>query len=93
VERTADGAIVTATIPAGTDCAGETPQGALFGIMRRALWRPEADEFSVDDAGLVCWNGLRSRFGRFGVGRGILRSRSRGILELAEFIWVRLKHV
>ncbi len=54
VERTADGAIVTATIPRERVVHAQTPQGALYGLMRRAFIEAEADEFSgTDEASLL----------------------------------------
>src|SRR5260370_1337757 len=54
VERTADGAIVTATIPRERIVQAQTPQGALFGLLRRAFIEAEADEFSgTDEASLL----------------------------------------
>jgi 2-C-methyl-D-erythritol 4-phosphate cytidylyltransferase len=54
VERTADGAIVTATIPRERVVHAQTPQGALFGLLRRAFAEAEADEFAgTDEASLL----------------------------------------
>ena len=54
VERTADGAIVTATIPRERVVHAQTPQGALFGLLRRAFLEAEADEFAgTDEASLL----------------------------------------
>jgi 2-C-methyl-D-erythritol 4-phosphate cytidylyltransferase len=54
VERTADGAIVTATIPRELIVQAQTPQGALCGLMRRAFAEAEADGFSgTDEASLL----------------------------------------
>ena len=54
VERTADGAIVTATIPRERIVQAQTPQGALFGLLRRAFVEAEADEFAgTDEASLL----------------------------------------
>src|SRR6266403_1999692 len=54
VERTADGAIVTATIPRERIVQAQTPQGALFGLLRRAFVEAETDEFSgTDEASLL----------------------------------------
>ena len=49
VERTADGAIVTATIPRERVVQAQTPQGALFGLLRRA--------FAGGGGGWVCRDG------------------------------------
>ncbi len=54
VEKTADGAIVTATIPRERAVHAQTPQGALFGLLRRAFAEAEADGFSgTDEASLL----------------------------------------
>ena len=54
VERTADGAIVTATIPRERIVQAQTPQGARFGLLRRAFLEAEADEFAgTDEASLL----------------------------------------
>jgi 2-C-methyl-D-erythritol 4-phosphate cytidylyltransferase len=54
VERTADGAIITATIPRERIVQAQTPQGALFGLLRRAFVEAEADEFAgTDEASLL----------------------------------------
>ena len=54
VERTADGAIVTATIPRERVVHAQTPQGALFGLLRRAFLEAEADGFAgTDEASLL----------------------------------------
>ena len=46
VERTADGAIVTATIPRERVVQAQTPQGARAGLLRKAFAEAEADEFA-----------------------------------------------
>ena len=54
VERTADGAIVTATIPRERVVHAQTPQGALAGLLKRAFREAEADEFAgTDEASLL----------------------------------------
>jgi 2-C-methyl-D-erythritol 4-phosphate cytidylyltransferase len=54
VERTADGAIVTATIPRERIVHAQTPQGALFGLLRRAFVEAETDGFAgTDEASLL----------------------------------------
>ena len=53
VERTADGAIVTATIPRERVVHAQTPQGALFGLLRRAFAEAEADGFAGTDEASV----------------------------------------
>jgi 2-C-methyl-D-erythritol 4-phosphate cytidylyltransferase len=54
VERTADGAIVTATVPRERVVHAQTPQGARYGLLRRAFVEAEADEFAgTDEASLL----------------------------------------
>ncbi len=49
VERTADGALITATIPRELIVHAQTPQGALVPLMRRAFAEAAADEFTGTD--------------------------------------------
>ena len=49
VERTADGAIVTATIPRERVVHAQTPQGARAGELKRAFAEAAADEFAATD--------------------------------------------
>ncbi|RSL16030.1 2-C-methyl-D-erythritol 4-phosphate cytidylyltransferase [Edaphobacter aggregans] len=54
VERTAEGAIVTATIPRERIVHAQTPQGARVGLLRRAYAEAEADGFAgTDEASLL----------------------------------------
>jgi len=54
VERTAHGAIVTATIPRERIVLAQTPQGARCGLMQRAFAEAAADEFAgTDEASLL----------------------------------------
>jgi len=54
VERTADGAIITATIPRELIVHAQTPQGAKIPLMRRAFAEAAADEFTgTDEASLL----------------------------------------
>ncbi|MGI4827346.1 MAG: 2-C-methyl-D-erythritol 4-phosphate cytidylyltransferase [Janthinobacterium lividum] len=54
VERTADGALVTATIPRELIVHAQTPQGALVPLMRRAFAEAARDEFlGTDEASLL----------------------------------------
>ena len=84
VERTADGAIVTATIPRERIVQAQTPQGALFGLLRRAFIEAEADEFAgTDEASLL---------ERAGIEVAVVSGSARnfkitqpGDIELAEF--------
>jgi 2-C-methyl-D-erythritol 4-phosphate cytidylyltransferase len=54
VERTADGALITATIPRELIVHAQTPQGAKVPLMRRAFNDAAADEFTgTDEASLL----------------------------------------
>jgi 2-C-methyl-D-erythritol 4-phosphate cytidylyltransferase len=54
VERTADGALITATIPRELIVHAQTPQGARVGLMRKAFADAAADEFvGTDEASLL----------------------------------------
>jgi 2-C-methyl-D-erythritol 4-phosphate cytidylyltransferase len=54
VERTAEGAIITATIPRERVVLAQTPQGARVGLLRQAFGEAEADGFAgTDEASLL----------------------------------------
>jgi 2-C-methyl-D-erythritol 4-phosphate cytidylyltransferase len=54
VERTADGAIITATIPREYIVQAQTPQGFRYGLLRRAFLEAQADGFvGTDEASLA----------------------------------------
>jgi len=54
VERTADGALITATIPRELIVHAQTPQGARVPLMRRAFSEAAADQFTgTDEASLL----------------------------------------
>jgi 2-C-methyl-D-erythritol 4-phosphate cytidylyltransferase len=54
VERTADGALITATIPRELIVHAQTPQGATVPLMRQAFAEAAADEFiGTDEASLL----------------------------------------
>jgi 2-C-methyl-D-erythritol 4-phosphate cytidylyltransferase len=54
VERTAEGAIITATIPRERVVLAQTPQGATFGNLLRAFAEAESDGFEgTDEASLL----------------------------------------
>lgn len=54
VERTADGAIITSTVPRQHIVLAQTPQGFQCGLLRRAVQEAEADGFvGTDEASLV----------------------------------------
>ncbi len=84
VERTAHGAIITATIPREMIVQAQTPQGARCGLLRRAFAEAAADEFEgTDEASLL---------ERAGIPVAVVPGSARnlkitqpGDLELAEF--------
>ena len=84
VERTAEGALITSTVPRERVVQAQTPQGARFGLLRRAFAEAEADEFTgTDEASLL---------ERAGVAVWVVAGSARnfkitqpGDLELAEF--------
>lgn len=54
VERTADGAIITSTIPRERIVLAQTPQGFRCGLLRRAMAAADGDGFAgTDEASLV----------------------------------------
>jgi len=54
VERTADGALITATIPRELIVHAQTPQGAKVPLMRKAFAEAAADEFiGTDESSLL----------------------------------------
>jgi 2-C-methyl-D-erythritol 4-phosphate cytidylyltransferase len=84
VERTADGALITATIPRELIVLAQTPQGARVPLMRKAFASAEADEFlGTDESSLL---------ERAGVPVFVVQGNARnfkvtqpGDLEIAEF--------
>lgn len=84
VERTADGAIVTATIPRERVVLAQTPQGARFSLLQQAFAEAEADGFSgTDEASLLERAGIE-----VSVVQGTAKNfkiTQPGDLELAEF--------
>ncbi len=90
VERTAHGALVTATIPREFIVLAQTPQGFRFGLLKRAFAEADADGFvGTDEASLV------ERAGHpVAVVHGSqvnLKITQPGDLELAEF-YLRQRH-
>lgn len=84
VERTADGAIITATVPRERVVQAQTPQGARFGLLQRAFAEAAADGFSgTDEAGLLERAGVEVHV-VVGSARNF-KITSPGDLELAEF--------
>jgi 2-C-methyl-D-erythritol 4-phosphate cytidylyltransferase len=91
VERTAHGAIITATIPRERIVQAQTPQGARCGLLQRAFAEAEADEFAgTDEASLL------ERAGNLvAVVQGSARNfkiTQPGDLELAEFYLRKSEH-
>ncbi len=84
VERTAEGALITSTVPRERIVQAQTPQGARFGLLSRAFAEAEADEFAgTDEASLL---------ERAGIEVWVVAGSARnfkitqpGDLELAEF--------
>lgn len=84
VDRTARGAIITATIPRERIVQAQTPQGARCGLLQRAFSEADADGFTgTDEASLL---------ERAGIEVGVVAGSPRnfkitqpGDLELAEF--------
>ena len=84
VERTADGALITATIPRELIVHAQTPQGALVPLMRRAFSEAAADEFTgTDEASLLERAGIPVHVVP-GSARN-LKVTQPGDLEIAEF--------
>jgi 2-C-methyl-D-erythritol 4-phosphate cytidylyltransferase len=84
VERTADGAIVTSTIPRERVVMAQTPQGARFGTLKRAFEEAVNDQFAGTDeasvlerAGVEVWVVVGSAKN--------FKITQPGDLELAEF--------
>jgi 2-C-methyl-D-erythritol 4-phosphate cytidylyltransferase len=84
VERTADGALVIATIPRELIVHAQTPQGARVPMMRRAFAEAAADEFTGTDES--------SLLERAGIPVFVVQGHARnfkvtqpGDLEIAEF--------
>ncbi len=84
VERTADGAIITATIPREYVVQAQTPQGFRLGLLKRAFAEAEADGFlGTDEASVVERAGMK-----VAVVAGTmenLKITQQGDLDLAEF--------
>ena len=84
VERTADGAIVSSTIPRERVVMAQTPQGARYGLLKRAFAEAEQDEFAgTDEASLLERAGIEVRVVA-GTSRNFKITQP-GDLELAEF--------
>jgi 2-C-methyl-D-erythritol 4-phosphate cytidylyltransferase len=84
VERTADGALVTATIPRELIVHAQTPQGARVPLMRHAFAEAAADEFTgTDESSLLERAGIPV-FVVPGTSRNFKVTQP-GDLEIAEF--------
>jgi 2-C-methyl-D-erythritol 4-phosphate cytidylyltransferase len=84
VERTADGALVTATIPRELIVHAQTPQGARVPLLRRAFAEAAADEFTgTDESSLLERAGIPV-FVVPGTSRNFKVTQP-GDLEIAEF--------
>ncbi len=84
VERTADGAIITATIPREYIVQAQTPQGFRCGLLKRAFAEAIADGFiGTDEASIVERAG--SRVAVVPGSSTNLKITQPGDLELAEF--------
>lgn len=84
VERTADGALIVATIPRELIVHAQTPQGARVPLMRRAFAEAMRDEFvGTDEASLLERAGVAVHVVP-GSGRN-LKVTQPGDLEIAEF--------
>jgi 2-C-methyl-D-erythritol 4-phosphate cytidylyltransferase len=84
VERTADGALITATIPRELIVHAQTPQGARVALMRQAFDEAAHDEFTgTDEASLLERAGIPV-FVVPGSARN-LKVTQPGDLEIAEF--------
>jgi 2-C-methyl-D-erythritol 4-phosphate cytidylyltransferase len=84
VERTADGALITATIPREIIVHAQTPQGARVHLMRRAFDEAQRDEFTgTDESSLLERAGIPV-FVVPGSARN-LKVTQPGDLEIAEF--------
>ncbi len=84
VERTADGAIVTATIPREYIVQAQTPQGFRCGLLRRAFAEAESDGFTGTDEASVVERAGTDVFVVPGSASN-LKITQPGDLELAEF--------
>ena len=86
VERTAEGAIITSTIPRERVVQAQTPQGFRYGVIKKAFDSAQADGFiGTDEASLV---------ERMGEDVHVVMGSARNIkittpadLELAEFLF------
>lgn len=88
VERTAHGAIITATIPRERIVQAQTPQGATYTLLQKAFSEAAADEFvGTDEASLMERAGIEVVVVQ-GAARNFKVTQP-GDLELAEFYLTR----
>jgi len=84
VERTAHGAIITATIPREYVVQAQTPQGFRLGLLRRAFAEAEADGFlGTDESSIVERAGMQVAVVPGTIEN--LKITQQGDLDLAEF--------
>jgi 2-C-methyl-D-erythritol 4-phosphate cytidylyltransferase len=84
VERTADGAIITSTIPREYVVLAQTPQGFRLGLLRRAYAEADADGFlGTDESSIVERAGLQVAVVPGTIEN--LKITQQGDLDLAEF--------
>ena len=84
VERTADGALITATIPRELIVHAQTPQGATIPLLRRAFAEAAADEFTGTDESSLLERANIPVFVVQGTSRNFKVTQP-GDLEVAEF--------
>jgi 2-C-methyl-D-erythritol 4-phosphate cytidylyltransferase len=84
VERTADGALITATIPRELIVHAQTPQGATVSLLRRAFAEAAADEFTGTDESSLLERANIPVFVVQGTSRNFKVTQP-GDLEVAEF--------
>jgi 2-C-methyl-D-erythritol 4-phosphate cytidylyltransferase len=84
VERTSDGALITATIPRELIVHAQTPQGARVSLLRRAFAEAAADEFIGTDESSLLERANIPVFVVQGTHRN-LKITQPGDLEIAEF--------
>jgi len=84
VEKTAEGAIVTSTIPRERVVMAQTPQGARFGLLKRAFEEAVHDEFAGTDEASVLERAGAEVWVVAGSARNFKITQP-GDLELAEF--------
>ncbi|HKS72227.1 MAG TPA: 2-C-methyl-D-erythritol 4-phosphate cytidylyltransferase [Terriglobales bacterium] len=86
VERTADGAVITATIPRERVVMAQTPQGFRYSLLKKVFEDAAADGFTgTDEASLVERSGQKVEV-VMGSPRNI-KITTPADMELAEFFW------